>query len=49
MSQETDRFPDLIRWFSTNGTRVIVALSGGVDSAVVALAAKKALGDNSIA
>ena len=49
MSQETDRFPDLIRWFSRNGTRVIVALSGGVDSAVVALAAKKALGDNSIA
>jgi len=49
MSQETDRFPELIRWFSRNGTRVIVALSGGVDSAVVALAAKKAFGDNSIA
>jgi uncharacterized protein len=49
MSQETDRFPELIRWFSGNGTRVIVALSGGVDSAVVALAAKKAFGDNSIA
>ncbi|HET7147869.1 MAG TPA: ATP-dependent sacrificial sulfur transferase LarE [Candidatus Nitrosopolaris sp.] len=49
MSQETDRFPELVQWFSKNGTRVIVALSGGVDSAVVALAAKKACGDKAIA
>lgn len=48
MSQ-TDRFRELVQWFSKNGTGVIVALSGGVDSAVVALAAKKALGDNAIA
>ncbi|MGC1929536.1 MAG: ATP-dependent sacrificial sulfur transferase LarE [Candidatus Nitrosopolaris sp.] len=49
MSEETDRFQELAQWFSKNGTGVIVALSGGVDSAVVALAAKKALGDNAIA
>jgi uncharacterized protein len=41
-------FRRLVSWFPSN-TRVIVALSGGVDSAVVALAAKKALGDNAIA
>lgn len=49
MSQESDPFPELVRWISRNGNRVIVALSGGVDSAVVAFAAKKALGDNAIA
>lgn len=36
-------------WFSKNGDSAIVALSGGVDSAVVALAAKKALGKKAIA
>ncbi|MFY9870747.1 MAG: ATP-dependent sacrificial sulfur transferase LarE [Candidatus Nitrosopolaris sp.] len=46
---ETDRFQELLEWFSEHGTRVIVSLSGGVDSAVVALAARKALGDNAIA
>jgi len=42
------KFDDLICWFSGKG-RVIVALSGGVDSAVVACAAKKALDGNAIA
>lgn len=42
------RFDDLVNWFSGKG-RVIVALSGGVDSAVVACAAKKALDGNAIA
>src|SRR5574341_62527 len=42
-------FERLAGWFSQNGKRVLVALSGGVDSAVVALAAKKALGNNAIA
>ncbi len=41
-------FERLAGWFSQNG-RTLVALSGGVDSAVVALAAKSALGDDAIA
>jgi uncharacterized protein len=44
-----DNFDRLVEWFSKNGDRALVALSGGVDSAVVALAAKKALGKNAIA
>jgi len=42
------KFNDLVNWFSDKD-RVIVALSGGVDSAVVAYAAKKALDGNAIA
>jgi len=42
------KFDDLVNWFSDKG-RVVVALSGGVDSAVVAFAAKKALDGNAIA
>jgi len=42
------RFDELVSWFSGKG-RVIVALSGGVDSAVVAYAAKRALDGNAIA
>ena len=38
----------IIDWFSNNAKSVIVALSGGVDSAVVALAAKKAFGVNAL-
>jgi pyridinium-3,5-biscarboxylic acid mononucleotide sulfurtransferase len=44
-----DNFDRLVEWFAKNGGRAIVALSGGVDSAVVALAAKQALGNNAIA
>ncbi|MFL6510322.1 MAG: ATP-dependent sacrificial sulfur transferase LarE [Nitrososphaera sp.] len=43
-------FNKLIDWFVMNAhNRAIVALSGGVDSGVVALAAKKALGTGAIA
>jgi uncharacterized protein len=42
-------FERLAGWFLQNGGRAVVALSGGVDSAVVALAAKNALGDDAIA
>ena len=45
-----ETFNKLVEWFVKNGgDRAIVALSGGVDSAVVALAAKKALGNGAIA
>ncbi|HEU0143583.1 MAG TPA: 7-cyano-7-deazaguanine synthase, partial [Nitrososphaera sp.] len=45
-----ETFDKLVEWFVKNGgDRAIVALSGGVDSAVVALAAKKALGNGAIA
>ena len=42
-------FQQLVTWFQSRNERVIVALSGGVDSAVVAMAAKKALDKNAIA
>ena len=44
-----DTFNKLVEWFVKNGDSAVVALSGGVDSAVVALAAKKALGKSAIA
>jgi uncharacterized protein len=44
-----DSFDRLVEWFAKNGDSAVVALSGGVDSAVVALAAKKALDKNAIA
>lgn len=42
-------FQSLISWFQNKNQKVIVALSGGVDSAVVALAAKKALDKKAVA
>ena len=38
----------LVEWFSSNTKSAVVALSGGVDSAVVALGAKKALGSKAM-
>jgi pyridinium-3,5-biscarboxylic acid mononucleotide sulfurtransferase len=43
-SSAIENLNKLIDWFSNNTKSAIVALSGGVDSAVAALAAKKALG-----
>ena len=43
-SSASENLNKLIEWFSNNTKSAIVALSGGVDSAVVALGAKKALG-----
>jgi pyridinium-3,5-biscarboxylic acid mononucleotide sulfurtransferase len=48
-SKSTENHINLVNWFLTNADKVIVALSGGVDSAVVALAAKEALGINAMA
>jgi uncharacterized protein len=48
-SKSTENHINLVNWFLTNADKVIVALSGGVDSAVVALAAKEALGNNALA
>ena len=49
MVTEVENLHQVIKWFGDKGKPVIVALSGGVDSGVVALAAKKALGDDVIA
>ncbi|HEU4469149.1 MAG TPA: ATP-dependent sacrificial sulfur transferase LarE [Nitrososphaeraceae archaeon] len=46
---EDNLFQQLVSWFHNRNEKVIVALSGGVDSAVVAMAAKKALDKNAIA
>jgi uncharacterized protein len=42
-------FDRLLDWFARNGEKTVVALSGGVDSAVVALAAKKSMGKGAVA
>jgi len=44
----SENLDKLIEWFSSNTKTAVVALSGGVDSAVVALGAKKALGSNAL-
>ena len=43
-----NKLNDLVEWFE-NKTKVMIALSGGVDSAVVAYAAFQALGNSAIA
>jgi pyridinium-3,5-biscarboxylic acid mononucleotide sulfurtransferase len=48
MSEEAD-FIQIVNWFTDQKVRALVALSGGVDSAVVALAAKRSLGNNALA
>lgn len=42
------RYPLLINWFKSRNCKVIVALSGGVDSALVTLAARQALGKENV-
>jgi pyridinium-3,5-biscarboxylic acid mononucleotide sulfurtransferase len=46
---EKEDFFRIVNWFADKRDRALVALSGGVDSAVVALAAKKSLGKNALA
>ena len=47
-SEEKNLF-NIVEWFMNNTKPVIIAFSGGVDSAVVAFAAKKALDNDAIA
>lgn len=47
--KDNDSLSRLVNWFTENGDRALVALSGGVDSAVVALAAKGAFGKGALA
>jgi pyridinium-3,5-biscarboxylic acid mononucleotide sulfurtransferase len=49
MDAESRTLRLLVEWFMKDRAPVIIALSGGVDSAVVALAAKKALNNEAIA
>jgi uncharacterized protein len=49
MNLEDIFFQQLVSWFHDKNQKTIIALSGGVDSAVVAMAAKKALDNNAIA
>ena len=49
MNLEDKFFQQLVSWFHDKNQKAIVALSGGVDSAVVAMAAKKALDKNALA
>ena len=42
------KYASLIEWFKLKNDKVLVALSGGVDSAVVALVAKNALGKQNV-
>ena len=49
MNLEDIFFQQLVSWFHDKNQKTIIALSGGVDSAVVAMVAKKALDNNAIA
>lgn len=42
------KYANLISWFEEKNSKVIVALSGGVDSALVAFAARQALGKDRV-
>lgn len=44
IESSSKKYANLISWFEEKNSKVIVALSGGVDSALVAFAARQALG-----
>lgn len=43
-----EKYEQLLNWFKTKNSKVMIALSGGVDSALLALVAKQALGKENI-
>ncbi len=47
-SDMDEKYSKLILWFKENSSKALIALSGGVDSAVVALAAKNAFGKRNV-
>ena len=49
MKVDNSNFSKLIRWFEAGKVPTMIAFSGGVDSSVVAFAAKQALGSNATA
>lgn len=47
-SQHSMKYNEIMRWFESNCTKVIVAFSGGVDSCLVAFLARKFLGKENV-
>lgn len=43
-----EKYQQLLNWFKSKNSKVLIALSGGVDSALLALVAKQALGRDNV-
>ena len=48
MVSSLEKHKQLLNWFKTKNSKVMIALSGGVDSALLALVARQALGKDNI-
>jgi uncharacterized protein len=44
----SEKYTNLLKWFRSKNSKVMIALSGGVDSAVLAMVARQALGKEKI-
>jgi pyridinium-3,5-biscarboxylic acid mononucleotide sulfurtransferase len=47
-NKDNEKYKKLIEWFQVKNVKVLIALSGGVDSSVVALVAKNTLGKENV-